>query len=146
MVRRELSRGRGRSRLSLGNGLHRRWFQPRGVEVHGQFYNSRAAFLWMAAGSNVVKFLTLAGGSAVLFNYATAGPCFGAADFVIIGLAKVVVMGGFAGPDAEDFGVSAGSLRLGQWSLGGAYQADGRCPIQGNFALANLKVYCNNFE
>ena len=53
-------------------------------------------------------------------------------------------MGGFAGPDMEDRSVSAGDLRKGTSSVGGAYDdIDGKWPVRGAFELVELEVYAN---
>jgi hypothetical protein len=81
-------------------------------------------------------------GNAAIFDYATGGPCFGAAD-LIIGEPKAAVMGGFAGPDSMDISSSAGSLKEGKCSIGGTYDVVGNWPVRGSFQLVQLEVYCN---
>ena len=83
-------------------------------------------------------------GNAAVFDYATGGPCFGAADLVI-GEPKAAVMGGFAGPDVMDTSFNAGNLKEGRCSVGGSYQLVGKTgfPVRGNFQLVQLEVYCN---
>ena len=83
-------------------------------------------------------------GNAAVFDFATGGPCFGAAD-LIIGEPKAAVMGGFAGPDMMDTSANAGSLKEGKCSVGGTYQTKGNkaFPVRGNFQLVQLEVYCN---
>lgn len=77
-----------------------------------------------------------------MFDYATGGPCFGAAD-LIIGEPKAAIMGGFAGPDMMDTSVNAGSLKTGKSSVGGAYDFVKGWPVRGNFQLVELEIYCN---
>lgn len=81
-------------------------------------------------------------GNAAIFDYATGGPCFGAADLVI-GEPKAAVMGGFAGPDMMDTSANAGSLREGRSSIGGSYDPIKGWPARGGFQLVQLEVYCN---
>ena len=53
-------------------------------------------------------------------------------------------MGGFAGPDMEDRSASAGNLRKGTSSIGGAYDdIKGSWPARGAFELVELEVYAN---
>jgi hypothetical protein len=77
-----------------------------------------------------------------VFDYATGGPSFGAADLVI-GEPKAAVMGGFAGPDMMDMSANAGSLRKGKSSVGGSYDYVKGWPARGSFELVQLEVYCN---
>jgi hypothetical protein len=89
--------------------------------------------------------MILSTGNAAIFDYASGGPCFGAAD-LIIGEPKAAVMGGFAGPDAMDMSASAGSLKEGRCSMGGSYQLPEGAkawPVRGNFQLVQIEVYCN---
>lgn len=83
----------------------------------------------------------LQGGNAAVFDYATGGPQFGAAD-LIIGKPEAAVMGGFAGPDAEDITKSAGNLRRGSCYFGGAYDGPS-FPVGGTFKVVEVEVYCN---
>lgn len=53
-------------------------------------------------------------------------------------------MGGFAGPDMEDRSLSAGNLKQGTSSIGGAYEnVRNAWPVRGNFRLVELEVYAN---
>jgi hypothetical protein len=84
-------------------------------------------------------------GNAAIFDYATGGPQFGAAD-LIIGEPKAAIMGGFAGPSMMDSSANAGSLKEGRCSLGGTYQfpnGKNNWPVNGKFQLVQLEVYCN---
>ena len=81
-------------------------------------------------------------GNAAIFDYATGGPCFGAAD-LHIGSPKAAIMGGFAGPGMEDTKINAGNLREGFSSPGGAYDAPRGWPAKGKFLLAEVEVYVN---
>ena len=87
------------------------------------------------------RFCSTAGNAAV-FDYATGGPCFGAADLVI-GEPKAAIMGGFAGPDMMDTSIGAGSLRSGRSAVGGSYGFAKDWPVRGEFQLVQLEVYCN---
>lgn len=42
------------------------------------YVSSNAAFLWCLKGNSAVKCPVLQGGNAALFDYASAGPVFGA--------------------------------------------------------------------
>lgn len=42
------------------------------------YVSSNAAFLWCLKGSGAVKCPVLQGGNAAIFDYASAGPVFGA--------------------------------------------------------------------
>ena len=42
------------------------------------YVSSNAAFLWCPKGNDAIKFPVLKGGNAALFDYASAGPVFGA--------------------------------------------------------------------
>ena len=53
-------------------------------------------------------------------------------------------MGGFAGPDMEDRSISAGNLKQGTSTIGGAYDdVLNSWPIRGKFRLVELEVYAN---
>ena len=61
-----------------------------------------------------------------------------------IGESQSAVMGGFAGPDMEDISISAGNLKQGSSTIGGAYNdVQGTWPIRGKFQLVELEVYAN---
>jgi len=117
-------------------------FNPVGWRSTDDYCSSNAAFLWFVKGQQVVKCPILQGGNAAIFDYATGGPCFGAADMKI-GSPQAAVMGGFAGPDMLDSTVNAGNLREGESSIGGAYDSVAGWPARGNFQLAEVEVYCN---
>jgi hypothetical protein len=120
-------------------------FNPAGWRSTDDYYSSSAAFLWTRISGQTVKFPVLPGGSAAIFDYATAGPCFGAADLQI-GPPEAPIMGGFAGPDMEDMEVNAGNLKRGKSTVGLAYDADPRWPARGNFRLSQVEVYCNDYS
>ena len=48
------------------------------------YVSSNAAFLWCLKGSGAVKCPVLQGGNAALFDYASAGPVFGAVGGAMI--------------------------------------------------------------
>ena len=77
-----------------------------------------------------------------MFDYATGGPRFGAAD-LIIGAPRAPVMGGFTGPDTMDLSSGAGDLRDCSSSTGGAYDFVDGWPVGGNFRVVEVEVYCN---
>jgi TLD len=86
-------------------------YNPNGWRSTDDYYTSSSAFLWCYdIRRKIVKLPVLPGGNCAIFDYATSGPCFGAADLVI-GPPQAAIMGGFTGPDAEDISKSAGSLR-----------------------------------
>lgn len=118
-------------------------FNPNGWRSTDDYYSSSAAFLWTTKGSSVVKLPVLVGGNAAVFDYATAGPCFGAAD-LLIGPPAAAVMGGFAGPDMEDISASAASLRRGKSATGSGYDWNDAWPARGSFQLLEVEVYCSD--
>lgn len=76
-------------------------FNPLGWQSTDDYGSSNAAFLWFEKAGKAVKCPVLSGGNAAIFDFATGGPQFGSSD-LIIGPKQAAVMGGFAGPDAED--------------------------------------------
>ena len=84
----------------------------------------------------------LAGGNTAIYDFATGGPNFGAAD-LCIGPPRAAVMGGFTGPDVENSESVAGDLRKGKSSYGGVYDYVKGWPVGGEFQLAEVEVYCN---
>lgn len=82
----------------------------------------------------------LPGGNAAVFDYATSGPNFGASDLAI-GPPKGAVMGGFAGPDAEDISTNAGNLREAKSVSGITYDTTAAWPARGNLVLSEVEVY-----
>jgi len=122
-------------------------FNPLGWQSSDDYGNTNGAFLWYikggggGGGNTVVKCPVLSGGNAAIFDYATGGPQFGSGDLVI-GKPGAAVMGGFAGPDAEDISSSAGDLRKGSAYFGGAYSGPS-FPVGGTFKVVEVEVYCN---
>lgn len=117
-------------------------FNPVGWRSTDDYVSSNSAFLWFIKGGKPVKCPVLSGGNAAVYDYASGGPCFGAADLQI-GSPQAAVMGGFAGPDMEDSSVNAGSLKQGRSSVGGAFDACSGWPVRGKFQLAEVECYCN---
>lgn len=115
-------------------------YNPNGWRSTDDYTSSSAAFLWCLAGSRVVKLPILPGGSCSVFDYATSGPNFGASDLVI-GPAQAAIMGGFAGPDAEDITKSAGDLRTCKSSVGFTYDNNRSWPVRGQARLVEVEVY-----
>lgn len=116
-------------------------FNPNGFRSTDDYYTSSAAFLWCLKGGNrVTKLPVLAGGNCAVFDYATSGPCFGAAD-LLIGPPRAAILGGFAGPDAEDLSQSAGNLRQCRSSVGSTYDFDPAWPARGAARLVEVEVY-----
>jgi hypothetical protein len=120
-------------------------FNPLGWQSNDDYGTTTSAFLWYLKGGGkgreVIKCPVLSGGNAAIFDYASGGPQFGSAD-LIIGKPEAAVMGGFAGPDAEDITKSAGDLRRGSVFFGGAYTGPS-FPIGGSFKVVEVEVYCN---
>jgi TLD len=116
-------------------------YNPNGWMSTDDYYTSSAAFLWCLKGGRVVKLPVLPGGNCAVFDYATSGPCFGAAD-LMIGPPRAAVMGGFAGPDAEDISKSAGSLRRCKSAVGSTFNYDPAWPVRGTAQLLDVEVYC----
>jgi hypothetical protein len=129
----------------MANGKLFGGFNPAGWRSTDDYYSSSVAFLWTRLSGQIVKFPVLAGGSAAIFDYATAGPCFGAAD-LMIGPPEAAIMGGFAGPDMENMSTNAGNLKRGKSSVGYAYDPDPRWPARGSFRLSQVEVYCNDYK
>lgn len=71
---------------------------------------------------------------------ATSGPCFGPQDLVI-GPPRAAILGGFAGPDAENLQQSAGDLRQCKSSVGTTYDFDPTWPVRGSARLIEVEVY-----
>lgn len=121
-------------------------YNPAGWRSTDDYVTSTQAFLWARSrpGNNkdriIQKFPILAGGNAAIFDYATSGPNFGAGDLQI-GPSQAAVMGGFAGPDAEDITSSAGNLRRAKSVAGITYETTGAWPARGNLALTEVEVY-----
>lgn len=117
-------------------------YNPNGFRSTDDYYTSSSAFLWCLASSNnkVVKLPVLAGGNCAVFDYATSGPCFGAAD-LLIGPPRAAILGGFAGPDAEDLSSSAGTLRQCRSSVGSTYDFHPAWPVRGATRLVDVEVY-----
>ena len=121
-------------------------FNPSGWRSTDDYYTSSTAFLWAksSGGSAAVsKFPILPGGNAAIFDYATSGPNFGASDLQI-GPPLGAIMGGFAGPEAEDISTSAGNLRTCKASPGMTYggTATKKWPVRGTVRLVEVEVYC----
>lgn len=117
-------------------------YNPLGWQSTDDYGASNAAFLWYDKGGSAVRCPVLSGGNAAIFDYATGGPNFGAADLVI-GSPQAAVLGGFAGPDMEDTSITAGNLREGSSSAGGAYDVPNGWPVRGKFGAVEIEVYCN---
>ncbi|KAL9187725.1 hypothetical protein ACHAXT_006103 [Thalassiosira profunda] len=117
-------------------------FNPLGWNSSDDYSNSNSAFLWFDKNGKATKCPILVGGNTAIYDYATSGPNFGAAD-LCIGPPRAQVMGGFTGPDTEDNRSVAGNLRKGKSSVGGAYDYQKGWPVAGEFQLAEVEVYCN---
>ena len=135
-------RGSGLVVVLTSSGKKIGGFNPLGWQSNDDYGNTNGAFLWFTkGGDNIVKCPVLSGGNAAIFDYASGGPQFGSAD-LIIGKPEAPVMGGFAGPDAEDTSINAGNLRKGSANFGGAYGGSS-FPIGGAFKIVEVEVYCN---
>lgn len=117
-------------------------FNPLGWMSSDDYGNSNAAFLWFEQGGKSKKCPILPGGNTALYDFATGGPNFGAADLQI-GPPRAQVMGGFTGPDMENNSLVAGDLRKGKSSVGGCYAFVKGWPVAGQFQLAEVEVWCN---
>ena len=127
-------------------------FNPSGWRSTDDYTTATTAFLWciisarqkrgrQRSSPNIQKYKILPSSPAI-FDYATAGPCFGASDLVI-GPPKAAILGGFAGPDMEDRNVNAGSLRTANSLPGQAYETDQNWPVRGyRVPLKEVEVYC----
>lgn len=115
-------------------------FNPNGWRSTDDYYSSTAAFLWCLSGNRVVKLPVLSGGNCAVFDYATSGPCFGSSD-LLIGPPQAAIMGGFAGPDAEDISKSAGNLRKCKSAVGYTYDNDRAWSVRGDTTLVDVEVY-----
>lgn len=116
-------------------------YNPIGWQSSDDYGSSNAAFLWFERGGKGVKCPVLSGGNAAIFDFATGGPQFGSSD-LIIGPKQAVVLGGFAGPDAEDTTASAGNLKTGSTSFCSAYEEISGWP-RGTHRFVEVEVYCN---
>lgn len=117
-------------------------FNPLGWNSSDDYGNSNAAFLWFDKNGKGARCPILAGGNTAIYDFATSGPNFGAAD-LIIGPPRAAVMGLFAGPDVENSASVAGNLMTGRSSVGGAYDYQTGWPVAGEFQLAEVEVWCN---
>ena len=117
-------------------------FNPLGWSSTDDYGNSNNAFLWFEKNGKGVKLPILAGGNTAIYDIASAGPTFGAADFCI-GPPKAAVMGGFTGPSVENVSSVAGSLKKGKSSVGGCYDYVKGWPVSGAFSVVEVEVYCN---
>ncbi|GKY98467.1 hypothetical protein MPSEU_000804000 [Mayamaea pseudoterrestris] len=118
-------------------------YNPNGWRSTDDYYLSNQAFLFTATNSNrnIVKLPIIPGSNApALFDYATAGPCFGTTDLQI-GPLQAAFMGGFAGPDMEDTRTNAGDLRQGKSSVVNFEWTD-QWPVRGSFRVVEVEVYC----
>ena len=141
-LRQKKSKGSGLVVVLSQSGKKFGGFNPLGWQSSDDYGNTNSAFLWYSkGGNNIIKCPVLSGGNAAIFDYATGGPQFGSAD-LIIGKPEAAVMGGFAGPDAEDITKSAGSLKRGSCFFGGAYSGSS-FPVGGEFKIVEVEVYCN---
>lgn len=115
-------------------------YNPAGWRSTDDYVTSTAAFLWSRQGNALRKFPILPGGNAAVFDYATSGPNFGSGDLQI-GPSQAAVMGGFAGPDAEDISTSAGNLRSCKSVAGITYDVTPAWPARGQLVLSEVEVY-----
>lgn len=125
---------RARSGATLGG------FNPLGWRSSDDYGQSMAAFLFVDdGGGGWRKAPVFPGGDACLFDYASSGPCFGAADLVI-GRGQAAVMGGITGPGTEDILSAGGDLRQASSAPGTAYERIIGWP-SGALRLVELEVY-----
>mmetsp|Transcript_21226 Transcript_21226/g.35026 ORF Transcript_21226/g.35026 Transcript_21226/m.35026 type:complete len:252 (+) Transcript_21226:132-887(+) len=117
-------------------------FNPLGWSSTDDYGNSNNAFLWFEKNGKGVKLPILAGGNTAIYDIASAGPTFGAAD-LCLGPPKAAVMGGFTGPSVENVSSVSGSLRKGKSSVGGCFDYVRGWPVAGEFSVVEVEVYCN---
>lgn len=117
-------------------------FNPLGWSSTDDYGNSNNGFLWFERNGKGVKLPILPGGNTAIYDIASAGPTFGAAD-LCLGPPKAAVMGGFTGPSVENVSSVAGSLRRGKSSVGGCYEYVRGWPVAGDFSVVEVEVYCN---
>ena len=119
-------------------------YNPNGWRSTDDYYLTNQAFLWTKSSNNqrsIIKLPIVPGNTApALFDYATAGPCFGTSDLQI-GPLRAAVMGGFTGPDMEEIGVNAADLRQGKSSVVNFEWTD-QWPVRGSFRVYEVEVYC----
>lgn len=115
-------------------------YNPNGWRSTDDYTTSTTAFLFcVTAPGRVQKYKVQAGGPA-LFDYASAGPCFGTTD-LLIGPPQAAVLGGFAGPNMEN--EPLGSLQMANILPGQTYDTDERWPVRGyKIRLQEVEVYC----
>lgn len=117
-------------------------FNPIGWNSSDDYANSNNAFLWFDKNGKGVRLPILVGGNTAIYDIASAGPTFGAAD-LCLGPPRAAVMGGFTGPSVENTSSVAGSLKKGKSSVGGCYDFVKGWPVVGEFSCAEVEVYCN---
>lgn len=116
-------------------------YNPNGWRSTDDYTTSTTAFLFrVIAPGRVEKYKVQAGGPA-LFDYASAGPCFGTTD-LLIGPPQAAVLGGFAGPNMEN--EPPGSLQVATIMPGQTYNTDERWNVRGyKVRLQEVEVYCS---
>jgi hypothetical protein len=116
-------------------------YNPNGWRSTDDYTTSTTAFLFrVVAPGRVEKYKVLANGPA-LFDYASAGPCFGTTD-LLIGPPQAAVLGGFAGPNMEN--EPPGSLQVATILPGQTYDTDARWNVRGyKIRLQEVEVYCS---
>jgi hypothetical protein len=117
-------------------------FNPIGWNSSDDYGNSNNAFLWFEKNGKGVRLPILTGGNTAIYDIASAGPTFGAAD-LCIGPPRAAVMGGFTGPSVENTRSVSGNLQQGKSSVGGCYNFVKGWPVVGKFSLVEVEVYCN---
>lgn len=115
-------------------------YNPNGWRSTDDYTTSTTAFLFrVTAPGRVEKYKVQANGPA-LFDYASAGPCFGTTD-LLIGPPQAAVLGGFAGPNMEN--EPPGSLQVATILPGQTYDTDERWSVRGyKIRLQEVEVYC----
>ena len=115
-------------------------YNPNGWRSTDDYTTSTTAFLFrVVAPGRVEKYKVQASGPA-LFDYASAGPCFGTTD-LLIGPPQAAVLGGFAGPNMEN--EPPGSLQVATIMPGQTYDTDERWNVRGyKIRLQEVEVYC----
>ncbi len=115
-------------------------YNPNGWRSTDDYTTSTTAFLFRVVSSGRVEKYKVQANGPALFDYASAGPCFGTTD-LLIGPPQAAVLGGFAGPNMEN--EPPGSLQVATILPGQTYDTDARWKVRGyKIRLQEVEVYC----
>ncbi|GAX15783.1 hypothetical protein FisN_3Lh226 [Fistulifera solaris] len=116
-------------------------YNPNGWRSTDDYTTSTTAFLFRVVSSGRVEKYKVQANGPALFDYASAGPCFGTTD-LLIGPPQAAVLGGFAGPNMEN--EPPGSLQVATILPGQTYDTDARWNVRGyKIRLQEVEVYCS---